>query len=303
MNATWEILTEPFRILGVDPFVRWFAKDHDGATLGGMSKTVENLEDTARILNNKGFDIFAHLNPTRPRVVCRANLEDTLAWSFMLVDIDPLGKPHKDAVVASIKTPLEHLQQNLDPGGNLAPAVIYTGRGVHMWLRLQPKTDTEWWFVGDAQRELLRRLLPAIGYRIDPLGDTARIVRLPGTINHKTGQTAELITAGGMEPPRISEMILTYGREMARPHGNPTEHCLDWRDVKDELTMRARLFLDIGAEEGTRHETFWHVCRALFEKGVRRDSAIYALEWGNQATVKKLSPREIRGIVEQVYGK
>jgi len=303
-DTAWDVLTAPHDFLRVDRFVRWFARSKDGDTLGGISLSPENLRATVGPLNRSGYDIFAHLNPTHPRITRRANTEDSLAWAFMLVDIDPLdGTPDPDEVVAATHIPLRSLEAVVRPGWRFAPTIVYTGRGAHLWVRFRPRQDVEWWRIGDAQREILRKLTPPPGYRIDPLGDMARIVRLPGTINHKTGRMAELITPGQFEPPSMTNHVIAFAREIARPQGAPESFDLDWKDVKDELTDRARRFLDVGAPEGVRHETCWHVCRALYEKGVKKISAADALDWGNMASAKRLTPREIWGIVEQVYGK
>lgn len=303
LQRTWDVLTLPYSHETIDtkPYVRWFARSRtDGATIGGM---LQRPDDFAPLLgvNEKGYDMFLHLNPTHPRVTRRATIPDTMSWAFMLVDIDPLGEPYTQRRAEAAIVPIMLDLCSKLGVERLTPTVVYTGRGVHLWVRLHPHA-VDWAHVGDAQRKLLRSLSPPAGFRIDPLGDTARVVRMPGTINHKTGQRAVLIEPGLLEPIGVSARILEHGAPPP-PRATATETGLEWQDVKDSLTERARIFLDLGAEEGVRHETCWHVCNLLFQRGVTKESALSALVWGNDASAVKLTPKELVSIVRQVYGR
>lgn len=309
LQQTWDILTWPYTQLptvAVDtdshegpllrhaqPLVRWFAMDRKSHhNIGGVAWNVEHLDEAIRALNPRGFDMYAHLNPTHPVLRTRATIGDTLAWAFLLVDIDPLGKQTLNGRLLDNPVPAAA------PLGS--PTVVYTGRGFHLWYRLHPSAPP-WWKVGEAQRSFLRSLVPPGDCRIDPLGDTARIVRLPGTINHRTGEKARLVSQGGISSPEASDYLLGFGREVERRGVEATEHTLEWQDVKDSLTVRARTFLDLGADAGVRHETCWHVARLLFERGVTKASALAGLRWGNDASREKLADRELQEIIKQVY--
>ena len=70
------------------------------------------------------------------------------------------------------------------------PTVVDSGRGYQAWLLVEPDVP---------RRALLRALAQRVsrpGVRVDPTHDTARLVRLPGTTNSKSGRTAQIVEVG-----------------------------------------------------------------------------------------------------------
>lgn len=305
IERAWNVLTYPFAYIpgAPQPFVRWFAKDAEGFNLGGMCKTPEELENTITPLNKRGFNIYAHLNPTFPRIAKRAKIGDTLAWAFTLVDLDPLtGMLEPEEAAQHALRVAKSTWEFIDPDWTPKPVVVYTGRGLHLWFRLHPTVGGDWAAIANAQREWLKHVRIPDTLRLDRLCDTARVVRMPGTVNHRTGRVSEMLSMGANEPAGAVAKIVSLAKapEHVTPQGGTD---LDWKDVKNELTTRARTFLDWGAEEGTRHETCWHVATMLKAHGVSRASAVDALEHGNEVSPKRLTTREIADVVNQVYGR
>jgi len=107
------------------------------------------------------------------------------------MDIDILGPAHKQTdLPATVEEALSILPEFLQPS-----IVVWTGNGMHMYWLLK-----EIW-IFDTQEENLRasnlmiRLQAYIkslalerGWKFDSTADLSRVLRVPGTINHKLGQ-------------------------------------------------------------------------------------------------------------------
>ena len=110
----------------------------------------------------------------------------------LVADIDIAGDGHATAkpYPASYEEALAILQR-----APLQPtALVHSGNGLHAWWHLKEP----WRFADGADRlqamgvfkgwgRCLRRCAKALGCDIDPVQDLARILRIPGTLNHKGG--------------------------------------------------------------------------------------------------------------------
>jgi hypothetical protein len=69
--------------------------------------------------------------------------------------------------------------------GLLPSYIVDSGRGVHLYFLLHPTQAAEWVELSAT----LKAVWQALGYEFDPaVHDAARVMRLPGTINQKTGR-------------------------------------------------------------------------------------------------------------------
>jgi hypothetical protein len=160
----------------------------EGGALLGWSKTGalwwptyefdEKLDDAAAVFAAHGADhdiwigcgLRANPHPNGARGTDR----DVIGVPGLWADIDA---PPEDVVLT-----LKELE--------LPPSLLVgSGHGVHAWWLL----DEFWMFTGDDDRvearTLLRRLhtfVRAHGWKVDAVHDLARVMRAPGTLNHKT---------------------------------------------------------------------------------------------------------------------
>jgi hypothetical protein len=118
----------------------------------------------------------------------RGSLKDVWSISGFWADLDIGTEGHHPAQSPNPETELEALSIIKDMPD--ATAVIHSGGGLQVWWLF----DAPWEFDDptDAQRasnEWQNRLVKAgeaLGYHVDSLGDLPRILRVPGTQNHKT---------------------------------------------------------------------------------------------------------------------
>ena len=123
----------------------------------------------------------------------RACAADVAAVRMLLLDCDPVGEGTTDDARALAEALAAWL---VERGGQ--PAVVFSGRGWQLWL---PHESVP---VGDEVRALRRRLVRGLAARwstpqakVDATPDEARLARLPGTLNLKTGRRAELVQRPG----------------------------------------------------------------------------------------------------------
>lgn len=291
MNDLWNILAGDIG----ETKIRWFAKAPHG-NLGGIVRDPAALERVAR-LSSQGYNCYVTLNPTNERSCKRINAQDVTKWAFVLLDLDPPPKAteHEALQVAAL------VARSLS-SHHVHPAVIYTGNGVQLWIRLTPRPP-------EMAREHSRALVKAVaailpvGWRIDMTIDLARIARMPGSINQRTGGMARIVVSGEVMDYSDTCALLAAFYEPTPPTQSydPGDGNREWMDVRDELTLRAKSYIDFGCDRGDRHETCHHAIRTMHERGVSKDSALDAALHGNEACVEPLDEREVRQILAQVY--
>ena len=131
----------------------------------------------ALLENSFGKNVYLCLNPVpKAQGTRRAKAKDVGRTHALLIDIDPDDGP-----------PELPLQVARDIHARYGGALIDSGRGAQVWAQLHPKID---------RRRFLRavaRRFTCLGIKIDPTQDPARLARLPGYTNSRTGRRACLI--------------------------------------------------------------------------------------------------------------
>jgi hypothetical protein len=299
MNDTFDVLAWPDLWLNRAFKVRWFAKS-DRGNVGGIARTPEMLVNAARLSEHSGYNMYVTLNPTNERICKRICAADVTHWAFVLVDLDP---PLNAVHTANDTEPV--MRRLLDLG--LRPAIIETGRGVQYWLRFKPQlimTPEERRYWPDVNRGFLTHLRAYVpeGWRIDLTADLARIARMPGSLNQRTGGRAGLLDPGRVENDAAVDVLRSfYVASPTPPHQSGDSEGREWTEVMDDLTLRAKTYINFGATEGSRHESCHHLCRTLREHGVSQESALEAMRLANEACYETLHERELLTILKQVY--
>lgn len=265
--------------------VRWFALKREART-AGIALTAGKLWDAA-LMSRRGWNVYVQLNPTyRDFVGGRAAVRNISHLRFIMLDFDPVGDEKWQAVWERAKRAVDQLRKLLDIPA-YTPVTIHSGRGVQLWCELEdpiPLEDRA--LTGARLKSFLRRF---DGIDMAGCSDLARVARLPGSINQKTGKPATLVTSGTGPEPRLRRLIEEQPVDSlvgAMPVGDWVD-CLSgasgersWRDVFVTLTASAQNYILRGVSHGGRHNAAWHTVRLLHERGVSRASAEAAITHG-----------------------
>ncbi len=120
----------------------------------------------------------------------RGRIESAAVLTAIWVDLDVAGPTHSsDTLPPDLDTALRLLDAVHQP----VSALVSTGSGVHAYWLL----DEPWILATEADRLgaasliarvqwAIRRLAEEQGYLVDATADLARVLRMPGTLNHKT---------------------------------------------------------------------------------------------------------------------
>jgi putative DNA primase/helicase len=152
-------------------------------------------------------DVYLGLNPIRAEVAFppgRARDADVALVRCLLVDCDPEGQDHAAAGELA-----DMVAARLASSCGLRATRIHTGRGRQLWL------EHETVLPSDTRLAVRSRLLRALGARFNLVGrahvdpvvhNVARLARLPGTINSRTGAVAAIEDEGESTPALLSDL-------------------------------------------------------------------------------------------------
>ena len=229
---TLEQAEEVFELLG-HPFLRVFARDRSGRTMGETILDPRQLATWSGFWTERGFNLYVQMNPTKRKGTGRVSTADISHWNWFLVDLDPISETPK---LDLAKEFVEMFMYNYLGIKHLHYTLIDSGRGWQMWfpLPLQPlrwqdgpmdmkiavhtqplprmfeledfdETNTIEVFLREAApramsywlnflKERMELVLPACGVTIDTsVSDLPRVMRLPYTENFKTGRPTSIL--------------------------------------------------------------------------------------------------------------
>lgn len=199
-------------------------KWYDTNSLARAAKTIEAYADK--------FDIYVSCaTHSEPAVKGRrGNAKSVISIPGVWADLDIGEHGHKAASLPNPSTEDEAL--SILEGLPEPSAVIHSGGGLQVWWLF----DEPWTFTdpgeaaqaSDAWQRLLVERAEAKGYHVDALGDLPRILRVPGTSNHKLddARPVELRFSGGPSYPAVELASLgaataTRATEPAATDGGP----------------------------------------------------------------------------------
>lgn len=282
IRRLWDILPHP-----PGSWVRWFARAGE-QRMGGGCETVEELLWAAASAPKMNF--YVAPNPASTRAGTRHSAHQVTHWSWFLVDIDPVGPNASPALVAEHALKIMGKWWRLDFTSQ-RPVLIHSGRGAQIWIRHEDV------LLDDEGRRMARitngywlnKLANEIGTmancRIDTTCmDLPRVMRCPGTLNTKTGEPAIfLVPSQEVFEGLAQQMFESVPPEEFRPVPIVTlPSDTPWQSVFVHLTLRAQKYLSEGKDEPGRHDTMFHVALTLLQKGLCRDEARRALQYGNE---------------------
>jgi hypothetical protein len=241
-------------------------------------------------------DLYFHcaLGPQGLDATVRVKAKQAVAIPGLWLDIDIKGEGHKS----------EDLPEDETQAGGVMPCeptlVVHSGGGLQAWWLF----EEPWYFKGEADRRAAASMLvgfytaakkkaEARGWKLDPVGDLARVFRPPGTFNckTKTKRPVKILRQGG---PRYDVAKLkTFCVSSPEP--------LTAR-VNDQSERAAELerLIDEGVSEGNRQNAMVRVAGKLvasmrdpndaFAVGVARSALI---DWNEQMVRPPLDRKEV----------
>lgn len=154
--------------------------------IGRAARTAEHYADKYDLY----ISVATHKDtPEDPRSKSRGSLKTVQSIPGFWADLDYGTAGHKPAALPLPKTEKEAL--SILEGLPEPTALVHSGGGIHAYWRFnEPWTFDDASAAQAASEAWQRRLVQqgeALGYHVDSLGDLPRILRVPGSLNHKTG--------------------------------------------------------------------------------------------------------------------
>lgn len=326
----WSLLPHP----SSDHVVRLFARNNE-RRVGDFAR---NPAEIVRFANaSEGMNCYVAPNPTMMAAGIRHKAEDVTNWSWMFIDIDPVETvcDPRAALEEALLWLGEWLSRDFQ---RRRPLIIDSGRGMQAWIRLDdinilsegfmfagaiwieecgrqlgvcgctgvhektPRKVMSYWL-----KRLEEKLGTIHGCRLDTsVSDLCRVMRLPGTVNIKTGRMAEFEEPSSNVFRGLASLLITGTppRVFEESEPNLAAPGTPWQMVYPRLTLKAQKYLMHGKEEPGRHEVLWHTLTKLKETGLGREQALIAVTRANTLAGEdaELPASEIKRVATQVYG-
>lgn len=280
IGRAFKLLSEPTGC------VHWTAKSPEHrATAGAYSCSAEKLVEMVQ--RQAGWDFYLSLNTTQNYRGAKPGFDNITHLGCIGIDIDPF--PGQRLRVTEVADELERVTKQLLQADN-CHIIIHSGRGVWLWILVQPVAITAAFPVEDADLfvKAVTHYYIESSAKLRELGiiDTAsaeisRIARCPGTKNMRSGQLAYILLDREPES-RISLASLGHlippFRERYTQMVQPSDLGLsdtDIRSVAPALNLTSRQFLLCGADKAveSRHRRLFSTAKNMQELGIPEDRA------------------------------
>lgn len=253
-------------------YFRWFARrKHE--VCGGFIRSEESYQ---RLLTNLStWDIYLGLNPANTFLGTKVRDIDITEVIGLVIDVDPQpgllypasqAEACEEPILAAVERVLGRIPSS---------TVMFTGRGLQVWLRVQydiltPSNRPIW---RSAIKRFTREIAQAFSHDrfvIDTsCTDLSRLVRAPGSTNQKTGALVTAISTHSypaIQPNSfLDRFFIPESPESAPAVLRPNER---WWKIFHTLTNRAQVFLTEGVSEPGRHAAAYATAASLRDSGV-----------------------------------
>lgn len=244
----------------------------------GFCNQYETLKHRLGLL--KDWDCYVCLNPAKQGVGKPAQ-EDVALVKWFVLDIDPVIE------AAEPKLATAALLAYLDMAYDIKNyTMVATGRGYHLWIPINDEGQTPSALQGGVKgfvATIAATFGICCGCKIDTsCAEISRVVRIPGTINQKTGKVAEAIVIADLDARQVpAEMLLDVAINAPAATGT-LEGEPELKNIAPSLPWYAAEFLLLGVRSDldSRHSRGFAAAKALAELGVDQTTARFLLEGG-----------------------
>lgn len=286
---------------------RFFAKS-ESKVFGCAIHNPHELAVMSGWADRNGYNSYWGINPTHKRIGTRCSSLDILAWCFFPLDIDPVA-PCYDAPTFLERAEIALLDElpKLDPRCRL---LISSGRGLQALYPVTPLIFDDSGIrtrLSRALNHLLNRLSTALGTiagcQLDPsCSDLPRVMRLPFTLNQKTGRRANILKTtydvALPDPRAILDLHDAHPGSVTAQRLDPQDH---WINYIPHMTAAGRRFLQEGSASPGRHRAATAAMLSLLELGADEPQVLSALRVGAVLCEPPLPHRDIENMVERRF--
>ncbi|GJM44998.1 MAG: hypothetical protein DHS20C21_18400 [Gemmatimonadota bacterium] len=243
----------------------------------------------------KSCDVYVHAALMKPNPKSgRGSINDAVGFTCLHVDIDILN-------------PKAHAETNLPPDEDAAlevlkaiphepSLILHTGNGLlSLWILREPEI-----MGSDEDRGRCSRLLKAVQYairsyaaskswKLDNTADLARLIRIPGTLNHKTTPPKPVSvvqdTGKRYNPDDFEDIVREYDEhveqaahdERPRTDVTPPSHDDPYAPKADELAKECAWLDHCRRDAATLPEPEWYAMLSII--GRCQDGRAVSHEW------------------------
>lgn len=182
-------------VLGGSGYYCVFAsRTSDNRRVQEFHETIDAVIRAAHSLDEDGFDTYFALATFEESGSRKLTNVKELQSFFLDLDCGP-SKPYatKGDALSKVRAVCKEL-------GFPRPTIVDSGRGLHVYWPLTEAVSRETWFV---VAERLKALCKQHDLKADPVvtADASRILRIPGTHNHKDEEPKQVYIAGELSKP------------------------------------------------------------------------------------------------------
>lgn len=263
-------------------------------------KTLARMQDVCQKMG--GWDTFLVLN--KSKTDSKPSISDITEVRYVMLDFDPV-EPTGDNKFPLIK--VFDLLRKL--GADNFP-IISSGRGTQLWVAVRQDglSIAESHYAVKAFARQFSDVVEGSNVRLDmTCADVSRIVRCPGTVNHKNGNRAT-INVTSLTPEPVSLLPWFQAEGFERLSAGPVAPLPEasWRFLAPRLHHRNLGFLLSGTNSAveSRHGRAYNCAKDLHGVGVDKDGATRLLYAAADKCVPNLNlsdPRCIERMVAQVW--
>jgi hypothetical protein len=263
-------------------YMRWFARRKAASHEEVAGGIVRSDASYLRILNNlPDWDIYVGMNPSTTWRKIKVSDADIAEVIGIVLDIDPLPSAGKDfpPLHSTASLALSSIESVL---GRLPHcAVISTGRGLQVWLKVQfsiiesPSHRSHWRYAIKQFVQQTSRHFHSPHYTIDTsCTDLSRLVRAIGSINQRTHTRVVPIQFHLYPPIQPDTFLSRYPLpKNPAPPTLPLHPISHWWKIFHLLTDTAQRYLTEGITEPGRHAAAYATAASLRDVGVERPLA------------------------------
>lgn len=278
--------------------LHYFAK-RGGHCLGGRLAIGSSGRSALQHLltNLQDWSVYVHLNRVSADFRgIKAATRDIVQWRYIVIDLDPVGP---------LARPLDCA---LALAEDFNATVVDTGRGAQVLVHLAP-TDldpTNRPLIERGIGRWLRLLKPSEDVVVDTTcSDLARVVRLPGSINQKTGRPAFIVREGALapQPHYLTSHVMSLGERLPAETVSSLRACVHLARAIPHLNSTAARFVTEGWLTPGRHTAAYATAAALRDAAVPVDRAEAWVVRAGSLCVPPLSSTEALRCVHSAYRK